>query len=1077
MNFPFLNRGVLQPIKTRMNKIIFFSIERKEVVLGLAIGLFVMGLWSFFHLPVDAVPDLSNVQVQINTYVPAYAPEEVEKLITFPIEIEMGGIPGLETIRSLSKFGLSQVTLIFKDGTDLYRSRQLVGERLLTATAKLPPNITPTMAPITTGLGEIFHYILKYKDGAQDKPSSELLRLIELRLLQEYTVRPMLRRVPGVADVNTSGGYQKLILVEPDPNRLTNIGITIGELGHLVGQNTEIAGGGVIDKAGEQLTVRSLGRVNTLEEIALIPIKYAAGTQPVLVKDVAQVEVGGNIRVGAATYNGSETVLGTVMMLVGENSRAVSQRVAKQLELIQQRIPSCFEIIPVYNRADVVNATIKTVTHNLAEGALLVTAIIFVLLGNWRSSLLIASAIPLSFLFAVTIMYWLGLSGNLMSLGAIDFGLIVDGAVVITENALRRLSLKEALLSRPISLEEKKKELYDSTLQVVNSVFFGILIITVVYIPVLTLSGIEGKTFSPMAITVMLVLSGSLLLSLTYVPAAAVNVLKAPRELKESFVIRFLKKGYLSVLNWTLGYGRWIILPAALILIGCSFWAFSRLGSEFIPRLDEGSLAAMIYRAWSSDLPSSVAMEIKTEKMLLEKFPEIRCVFSRIGTSEIATDPMPPNENDIYLMLKPKEQWRKQQGKPISKERLVELISEEIAYRVPGQKALFSQPIETRFNEMLEGVRTDLSIKWFGEDYDILTELAKQTEGLVKNIPGTLETQIQAEGNAPSLEFVPDRQKMIKFDIEASELNSAIYSAMAGNPVGLMIDGEKRYPITVRLPEHLRENPGEIMNLPIRSMTGGIMPLSSICRYHIYNRPRAIFRENGIRYRAVMVSFAKKDIEGYVEEIRKTIEKHVHPPRGYFVEYAGQYQNLIKARSRLLFIVPSCLSLIFLLTLMALKNLKQSLLVISSVPFAATGGILSLYFLKMPFSISAAIGMIALSGISVLASLILVSFINHLREEGYSLREAIERGCDLRFRPIITTATVASLGFIPMALSRGAGAEVQKPLAIVVIGGIGTSTFLTLLLLPLLYFYMEQGKKEKKETLPAWKEQEFLERK
>ncbi|TFE71046.1 efflux RND transporter permease subunit [Methylacidiphilum caldifontis] len=1061
-----------------INKIVFLSIERKEVVLGLAIVLFILGLLSFFHLPVDAVPDLSNVQVQINTYVPAYAPEEVEKLITFPIEIEMGGIPGLETIRSLSKFGLSQVTLIFKDGTNLYRSRQLVGERLLTASAKIPPNITPTMAPITTGLGEIFHYILKYRDGTQEKPSSELLQLIELRLLQEYTIRPMLRRVPGVADVNTSGGYQKLILVEPDPNRLTNVGITIGELGHIVGQNTEIAGGGVIDKAGEQLTVRSLGRVNTLEEIALIPIKYAGGSQPVLVKDVAKVDVGGNIRVGAATYNGSETVLGTVMMLVGENSRAVSQRVAKELELIQQRIPSAFEIIPVYNRADVVNATIKTVTHNLLEGALLVIAIIFVLLGNWRSSLLIASVIPMAFLFAIIIMFWLGLSGNLMSLGAIDFGLIVDGAVVVIENALRRLSLKEALLSRPLSLEEKKKELYDSTLQVINSVFFGILIITVVYIPILTLSGIEGKTFSPMAITVMLVLSGSLLLSLTYVPAAAVNVLKAPRELKESFVVHCLKKVYLKVLKWTLGYGRWIVLPAALLLIVASLWAFKRLGSEFIPRLDEGSIAAMIYRAWSTDLPSSVAMEEKTEKVLLENFPEINCIFSRVGTSEIATDPMPPNENDIYLMLKPKETWRKDKGKPISKEKLVDLISKEIAYRVPGQKVLFSQPIETRFNEMLEGVRTDLSIKWFGEDYDILTSLAKQTEAIVKGIAGTLETQIQAEGDAPSLEFVPDRQKMIQFNIEASEVNSAIFSSMAGNPVGLMIDGEKRYPITIRLPEQFRENPDVILNLPIKSIMGGLMPLSSICQYHIYKRPRAIFRENGTRYRAVMVSFNRKDIEGYVNEIRQKVEKQIHSPKGYYVEYTGQYQNLVKARNRLLFIVPSCLFLIFLLTYIALKNLGQSLLVISSVPFAATGGILSLFLLRMPFSISAAIGLIALSGISVLASLILVSFINHLVQEGYSLREAIERGCDLRFRPILTTASVASLGFIPMALSQGAGAEVQRPLAIVVIGGIGTSTFLTLLLLPLLYFYLEQRKeKKRKETYTVMKEREFLKRK
>ncbi|CAI9085168.1 CusA/CzcA family heavy metal efflux RND transporter [Candidatus Methylacidiphilum fumarolicum] len=1056
-------------------KIIFLSIEKKEIVLGLAIVLFIVGLWSFFHLPIDAVPDLSNVQVQINTYVPAFAPEEVEKLITFPIEIEMGGIPGLETIRSLSKFGLSQVTLIFRDGTDVYRSRQLVGERLLVASSKIPPNITPTMAPIATGLGEIFNYIIRYKEGA-DKPSSELLQLIELRLLQEYTIRPMLRRVAGVADVNTSGGYQKLILVEPDPSRLTNVGLTIGEFGHIVGQNTEIAGGGVIDKAGEQLTVRSLGRVNTLDEIAIIPIKYAGGSQPVLVRDVAKVEVGGNIRVGAATYNGAEAVLGTVMMLIKENSRAVSERVSKQLELIQQRIPSSFEIVPVYNRAEVVNATIRTVTHNLTEGALLVTAIIFVLLGNWRSSLLIASVIPMSFLFAITLMCWLGLSGNLMSLGAIDFGLIVDGAVVVTENVLRRLSVKEALLARPISPEEKRKEIFDATLQVIGSVFFGILIITVVYLPILTLSGIEGKTFRPMAITVIFILSGSLLLSLTYVPTVAVLGLKAQKEMKDTFVVSVLKKAYLLVLHWTLASGKWIVLPAALLLIASAFIAFSRLGTEFIPRLDEGSIAAMIYRAWSSDLPSSVAMEKKTEKMLLEKFPEIKCIFSRVGTSEIATDPMPPNENDIYLMLKPKDMWRKKNGKPISKAELIELINKEISYRVPGQKVLFSQPIETRFNEMLEGVRTDLSIKWFGEDYDILTNLAKQTEAIVKSIPGTLETQIQAEGDAPSLEFIPDRQLMAKYNIEASEMNSAIYSAMAGNPVGLMIDGEKRYPITIRLPEHFRENPEEVLNLPIKSVTGGVMPLSSICHYQIYKRPRSIFRENGVRYRAVMVTFTKKDIEGYVEEIRKKVEKQIHPPKGYYVEYAGQYQNLIKARQRLFVIVPSCLLLIFFLSYIALKNFKQSLLVISSVPFAATGGILSLFFLHIPFSISAAIGMIALSGISVLASLILVTFINQLRQEGYELKEAIERSCDLRFRPILTTAAVASLGFIPMALSKGAGAEVQKPLAIVVIGGIGSSTFLTLLLLPLLYFYLEY-RKEKKQVHPILKEQEFLEKK
>ncbi|WP_018291743.1 efflux RND transporter permease subunit [Verrucomicrobium sp. 3C] len=1048
-----------------INALLCFAVRRRELIFFASATLFALGIWSALRLPIDAVPDITSPMVQVNTAVPSLAPEEIEKLVTFPLEVELAGIPGLDVMRSLSKFGLSQVTLIFRDGTDIYRSRQLVAERLLAAEAKLPRGLSPTLAPMATGLGEILYYSLEYRPEAKDRPPTEMLQLMELRLLQEYTVKPLLRRIPGVADINTTGGYEKLIVVSPTAESLLHAGLTVSDLGALVGKNVQNAGGAVIDQIGQQLFVRSLGRVEDLAQVERLPVKYAGSTQPVLVGDLAQVAVGPNIRTGAATVNGKEEVVGTVLMLIGENAQAVASRVKEKIGDIRKRLPPTVDIHILYDQSELVGRTIQTVVKNLAEGALLVVGVLFLLVGEVRASLLVTSVIPLSFLFALLAMGPLHISANLMSLGAIDFGLLVDGAVVLVDNALRELARRRSSSGQPLTPSERLSTVLFAAEQVGPSVFFGVLVITVVYVPILSLGGIEGKMFRPMAFSVILALTGSLLLALTYVPAAATIWIRENASGRETWLIQLARSAYLPILRWTLGRGGILLVAGSFAAFAFALWTLSHMGAVFVPRLDEGAFTIEFYKAPSVSLEASVAIEKETEKMLLSRISEAELLFSRTGTSEIATDPMPPNENDLYMMLRPRSQWRRENGRPIDRERLIEIISHEVEARVPGQTMLFVQPIEMRFNDMLEGQRAELAVKWFGPDYDVLEGLASRTREILRTIPGALEVEFQSAGRSPSLEFLPDREAMERYIVQSAEINSAIADGVGGETVGTMIDGERRYPIVIRLPEGERSDPEKVLRLPVRSENGGLLPLGEVAHYTVRDRIRMIHRGSGIRYQVLEVTLGSRDLEGFVREARARILRALHPPPGYFLEFGGQYQNLVHAQARLAVIIPTGLLLVFFLLYTALGRLRQTLLVLLSVPLAATGGIFSLRLMNLPFSLSAAVGFIALSGIATLASLVLISFFNQLRNEGKSVRESVWEGCQIRLRPVLMTGAVASLGFLPMALAQGAGAEVQRPLALVVIGGILSSSLLSLLLLPALYTWTERD--HEKHTPPG----------
>jgi cobalt-zinc-cadmium resistance protein CzcA len=1036
-------------------RILEFSLRQRAFVL-LATALLVgIGLWSASQLPIDAVPDITNVQVQINTEVPALAPEETERLVTFPLETELTGVPGMDEVRSLTRFGLSQITLIFKDGTDIYRARQLVSERLQNALEKIPAGLAPKLAPITTGLSEIYQYVVDYAPDATNKPATRREQLMELNLIQDFTIKPMLRTVPGVAEINAMGGYEKQIVVFPNPEKLRDANLTFQELAKLIGENVENAGGGVVNRGSEQLIVRSVGRVETTDEIASLPIKFGAGVKPLLVKDVAEVGIGSKVRTGAATENGEEAIVGMAMMLTGENSRIIAKRVAERIQEIQVKLPPGVVMRTIYDRSELVDRTVGTVEKNLFEGAVLVVVVLLALLGNWRAALIVACAIPLSFLFAMTGMVQGKISGNLMSLGAIDFGLIIDGAVVIVENIVRQLAAKQHQLGRQLTVEERLHTVLHASKEVGNPMFFGVLIITIVYVPILALSGVEGKMFHPMALAVMLCLGGALLLTLTLMPVLCSFVLGGRIHEGDNLAMRVAKKIYRPVLEWSLRH-RWLVTSGAVILLVLSIFVFNRLGAVFVPKLDEGSLLAMVFRTNSINLDASLELQQKTEKVLLANVPEISRVFSRIGTSEVATDPMPPSQTDFYIFYKPQPQWRKVDGHAISKDALAKTIVEQVEQNVPGQEILMSQPIEMRFNELLEGVRSDIAVKIFGEDYDVLEKIAGEVKELLEKIPGADEVEFEASGRVPMLEAHVNRAALEKYNLPASEVNNAISTAVGGQTVGTLTEGNRRYDIVVRMPEELRQKIDQIHELPVRVGENGLLPLSKVADFKITASVDPIKRDSGQRRAAILVNLRGRDVESFVHEAERQIKEKVEIPEGYTIEFGGQFKNLQEARARLAVLVPATLALIFVLVFMAFGSLRQSIVIYTGVPLAATGGVFALWICGMPFSISAGVGFIALSGVAVLDGLVMLSYFNLLREEGKSVREAVLEGSLTRLRPILMTALVASLGFLPMAIATGAGAEVQRPLAIVVIGGLLSSTFLKLMLLPVLYEWVER---------------------
>ena len=1042
-----------------IDKILEFSVRQRVLVLMGAFALLLVGLWSATKLPMDAIPDITGVQVQVNTTVPALAPDEVEKLVTVPLEMALGGVAGVTEMRSLSRFGLSQITLQFTDSTDIYRARQLVTERLQTAADSLPEGLTPKLIPITTGLGEVFYYTIDYAPNSPGTPASREAQLMALWEIQEYVIKPQLRTVPGVAEVNAYGGYVKQIVVQPNTVKLRDAGLTVSDLAKVVSENVENAGGGVIDTGGEQLVIRGVGRVVSPQEIAELPVKFAAAVMPLRVKDLAEVQIGHAFRTGAGTHDGREALVGVAMMLMGENSHAVAERVAEKLEQIKKRLPAGVVINPEYNRKNLVHRTIRTVGTNLFEGALLVTAVLLLLLGNWRAALIVASAIPLAFLFAVTGMKRFGISGNLMSLGAIDFGLIIDGAVVIVENIVRQLGAKQHQLGRRLTVEERLYTVVAASKQVGTPMFFGVLIIAIVYVPILALSGIEGKMFHPMALTVMLALGGSLVLALTLMPALCSFLLRGKIAERDNVIIRAIKNIYAPILRLSLRL-RWLVISAALGFFVVALFIFTRLGADFIPKLDEGAFTMMVFRPSSINLERSIEEQRRTEQEIKKRVPEITHVFSRIGSAEIATDPMPPSDCDFYIYYKPRSEWRKIDNHPISKDDLAKIITTEIEALNPGVRVMVAQPVEMRFNEMLEGIRADIAVKIFGNDYDVLERLGSEVKEVLEQIPGTREGEGEVEyettGRAPMLEIRVKRDVLAKYNLHAADVNQTIAAALGGQNVGTLIEGNRRFEIMVRLAENDRRNLDVVRALPVRVGDSGMLPLGQLADIEPVQTVSPILRDSAQRRAALMVNLRGRDVDSWVKEADAKVREHVRLPEGYTLEFGGQFENLREAKARLAIVVPAALAFIFVLIFMAFRSVRQALLVYSGVPLAVTGGIVALWLRGMPFSISAAVGFIALSGVAVLNGVVMISYFNQLREQGRNLRTAVLEGSLTRLRPVITTAAVAAFGFIPMALSTSAGAEVQRPLATVVIGGVISSTFLTLLLLPLLYDLVER---------------------
>lgn len=1039
-------------------RLIQFAIEQRIIVLLAVLLMAGVGIASYQKLPIDAVPDITNVQVQINSAAAGYSPLETEQRITFPIETAMAGLPGLQQTRSLSRSGLSQVTVIFKDGTDLFFARQLVNERLQVAREQLPLGIETAMGPISTGLGEIFLWTVEAKDGAL-KDDGTPYTPTDLRVIQDWIIKPQLRNVPGVAEINTIGGFAKEYQIAPDPKRLAAYNLTLNDLVTALERNNANVGAGYIERSGEQLLIRAPGQLASIDDIANIVITSSDGT-PIRVRNVAQVEIGRELRTGAATENGREVVLGTVFMLIGENSRSVSQAVAKKLEEINRSLPEGVVAVTVYDRTNLVEKAIATVKKNLFEGALLVVAVLFLFLGNIRAALITAMVIPLAMLFTFTGMFTNKVSANLMSLGALDFGIIVDGAVVIVENAIRRLAHAQQRHGRLLTRNERLHEVFAAAKEARRALIFGQLIIMVVYLPIFALTGVAGKMFHPMAFTVVIALLGAMILSVTFVPAAIALFVTGKVKEEENIVMRSARRVYAPVLDWVMAR-RPLVFGLAVLTIVASGVVASRMGSEFIPSLSEGDFAQQALRVPGTSLTQSVQMQQQLEKTLMAQVPEIERVFARTGTAEIASDPMPPNISDSYVMLKPKDQWPDPKK---SRETLIADIQRASAI-VPGSAYELSQPIQLRFNELISGVRSDVAVKVFGDDMTVLNKTAGVIAETLQKLSGASEVKVEQTSGLPVLTINIDRDKAARFGLNVGDVQDTIAVAVGGRQAGTLYEGDRRFDMVVRLSDALRTDIDGLSRLLIpvpgnASGQLGFIALSQVASLDLVLGPNQISRENGKRLVIVSANVRGRDIGSFVEEAEAAILAQVKVPAGYWTTWGGQFEQLKEASERLRIVVPVALLLVFGLLFMMFNNLKDGLLVFTGIPFALTGGIMALWLRDIPLSISAGVGFIALSGVAVLNGLVMIAFIRNLREEGRSLSMAINEGALTRLRPVLMTALVASLGFIPMALATGTGAEVQRPLATVVIGGIISSTLLTLLVLPALYQWAHRKDEE-----------------
>jgi cobalt-zinc-cadmium resistance protein CzcA len=1027
-------------------RIIRYAIAQRWLVLLTVAGMAALGIYSYQKLPIDAVPDITNVQVQINTSAPGYSPLETEQRVTYPIETLMSGLPKLEQTRSLSRYGLSQITVIFKDGTDIFFARQMVSERIQEARAQLPAGVTPAMGPVSTGLGEIYLWTVEAKPGAK-KADGTPYTPTDLREIQDWIIKPQLRNVAGVTEINAIGGYAKEYQVAPDPQRLASYGLSLQDLVTALDRNNGNASAGYIEKRGEQLLVRAPGQVKSLDDIRNIILSNADGV-PVRVRDVADVDIGRELRTGAATENGREVVLGTVFMLIGQNSRAVSQAVDRKMADINRSLPAGVQAVTVYDRTTLVDKAIATVKKNLLEGAVLVIAVLFVFLGNIRAALITAMVIPLAMLFTFTGMVSFNVSANLLSLGALDFGIIVDGAVVIVENCVRRLAHAQDRLGRRLTRAERFDEVFGAAREARRPLLFGQLIIMVVYLPIFALTGVEGRMFHPMALTVVMALLGAMLLSITFIPAAVALFIGDSVVEKEH---RKLSAWYARVLERALANTP-VVLAFSGIAVLLSVLLATRMGSEFVPSLNEGDFAIQALRIPGTSLTQSVEMQKQVELTLKQAFPEIDRIFARTGTAEIASDPMPPNVSDGYIMLKPESQW------PAPRKSRDELLAaiQKTAERIPGNAFEFSQPIQLRFNELISGVRSDVAVKLFGDDMAVLTENAARIAAALGKVDGAAEVKVEQTSGLPVLTVEIDRGKTARYGLNVGDVQQTIATAIGGTEAGTMFEGDRRFSIVVRLPDALRGDLDVMRRLPVPLPKGGaaggthFIPLGEVATFSVAPGPNQISREDGKRRVVISANVRGRDIGSFVAEAGESL-RQLPVPAGYWISWGGQFEQLQSASRRLQIVVPVALLLVMVLLFAMFGNLKDGLLVFSGIPFALTGGVAALALRGIPLSISAAVGFIALSGVAVLNGLVLISFIRSLRDEGRTVEQAIREGSLGRLRPVLMTALVASLGFIPMAIATGTGAEVQRPLATVVIGGILSSTALTLLVLPLLY--------------------------
>lgn len=1044
-----------------LKKIIQYCLIHPAQVLVLSLILLVGGLYSFRELAIDAVPDITNVQVQVNTKVDGLGPEEIERIVTLPLELALNGIPGVEQVRSITRFSLSQVTVVFEDDVDIYLARQLVSERLQSLRGDLPQGANPTLAPVTTGLGEIYHFVIDYKEKAQGVKRK--LQLSELRSIQEWMVKPRLLTVKGVAEINTIGGHERQFLILPDPRKMAEYGLDWEDLTLALQRVNKNVGGSFIEQTGDQFLVVAKGLFSDLEDIKTVPVKTLENFRVLRVSDIAQVKIGESKRTGAAVYNEEEVVIGTVLMLSGANSRTVAKDVHEKVQEISKGLPEGVEIITVYDRSVLVDDTIATVNENIISGAALVIIVLLFLVGNVRAAIISAIVIPLSLLFSFIVMKKLGISGNLMSLGALDFGVITDGAAIVLDNCLRLLSERKKTLGRRLTREEKRDTILEATLQIRKSAGFGELIVALSFLPVFAFVGVEGKMFIPMASTFIIAILGSLVLSFTFVPSMAMLLLGSNTEDKEPWLMRKLHKIYLPVLEKALSKNKLIII-SMVIFFGIGAFFYKNLGGEFLPKLNEGSIAVQFIRPVTTGVTHSVALD-QASMNVIRKTPEVLNVFSRIGTAEIAIDPMGPNISDAFVILKDRDKWPVMNGKVRTKEEIIEEISDNLDKYVPGQRVLFSQPIQLRFNELMEGTRADVSVKVFGDNMDVATETAEKIEAVLRTVPGAGDVEVEAKGKQSVLEVQPIKEKILLYGISEAEILESVEIGLGGLEVGKFYEGQKRFDIVVRLSDEQREDLTHIAKIPVSISGNKTVPLDQVAKLRFKDNYSSYSREQAKRRIAVLINPRGKDTEAFVLEAQEKIAKDIKLPPGIFLEWGGNFKNLKEAKNRLLILGPLTLFLILLMIHSAFGKVWQTTLVACTVPLALVGGLISLSLSGMPFTLSAGVGFIALCGICILNGVVLVNFFNELQEQGISGKSAIIQGAGLRLRPVLMTAMTDVLGFIPMAISHSTGAEVQRPVAVVIIGGIVASTLLTLIVLPTLYYLIEGRVSSKKGIL------------